>query len=204
MESFVHQLNRQIRSKARIPLAVRQGGALDASLVVRLLRHGAFEGAFTEQFILRNGRRQLFFHLAKLLLLQSMGLMPESKRLIVLSCGESDVGLLHLARRDNGVGDQNYLINMVAVYHVYRYQRVATAIIDAMIDLLAFGSTLQAYCNKHSKALEQTLRELCFQREGVSVLGLSLFTYEKIQKARFGASRSKFSSSASSSMRKAE
>lgn len=181
MESFVYQLNRQVRSKSRIPLAVRQGGMLDALLVIRLLRHGAFEGAFTEQFMLRNGRRQLFFHLAKLLLLQSMGLMQESKRLIVLSCGQRDVGLLHLACRDNKIGDQSYLINMLAVYHVYRHQRVATTVIDAMIDLLSFGSTLQAYCNKHSKALKQTLKELCFQRDGVPVLGLTLFTYEKMR-----------------------
>lgn len=180
MESYIYQLNAHIKSKRLANIGVRYATLWDLLLAVKLLRSGTFEGAIADQFTQgRGGLLKLFKNLAKLIYMQCVGRIGKTECLVVVYSGTHDVGLMQLECSGNRVGAQNYVIKMVAMLNACSRRRYPILVLNAMIDLLSEGSTLQAHCNPQSNALMHFLRELTFVTDGVQPKGMTLFTYQK-------------------------
>lgn len=180
MESYIYQLNAHIKSKRLASIGVRYATLFDLVLAARLLRSGTFEGDIADQFTRgRGGLFKLFKHLAKLFYMQCVGRMGKTECLVVVTSGTRDVGLMQLECSGNRVGAQNFVIKMVAMLNACSRRRYPILVLNAMIDLLSEGSTLQAQCHPQSNALMHLLRELTFVTDGVRPKGMTLFTYQK-------------------------
>lgn len=185
MESYIYQLNAHIKSKRLANIGVRYVTFFDLLLAARLLRSGTFEGAIADQFTQgRGGLFKLFNHLAKLFYMHCVGRMGKTECMVVVTCGTRDVGLMQLECSGNRIGAQNYVIKMVAMLNACSRRRYPILVLNAMIDLLSAGSTLQAHCNPQSNALMHLLRELTFVTDAVRPKGMTLYTYQKVASSR--------------------
>ncbi len=163
-------------------LSNRRATWLDIPYVFELLMEGSVSGSFSDRFLLRKGWGQLFFFTLCLFFNSRLWWRKSAgkQRMWLIYDGEEQIGFYHLVSSRTHTAQKELLINLICVSKQYRNRRVASRIIQRLIDHQAEEAVLVAYCTKYARAMQRVLTKLKFERDKIAhVRELTRFSFCK-------------------------
>ena len=150
-------------------LSSKRASWLDIPYVFELLMEGSFSGSFSDRFLQRKWWGKLFFYTLSLFFRHSgwWGNNANVQRMWLIYDGNEQIGFYHLVSSKNENQQKELLINLICVSHSYRNQRVASRIIQRLIDHQPQETLMVVYCTKYARAMQRVLTKLKFERDKI-------------------------------------
>ena len=139
----------------------RKAGLLDIPFIFELIQEGSLNGVFNESLMTSKGYIFTLFELY-LDVLRPLRIMvrKEDIKLLIFTLNDQSIGFIKIHFQFTGEQE----ISLCSITPPHRNHKHGSQMISMYLETLPTGTVVIAYCTKYSRAMQQILKKLKFQR----------------------------------------